>query len=593
MGLNDWISRWVGTRSQRSVPVPPEAAAKRDQRRNELGAQTKLGFEWLAKGEHREATRVFEAALDADYECASAHHGLGRAQYELSRFEDAVDSLQLAVHYDPGNGEAYADLALALAQGMLADALVAADRARALGMASARGWEACARAYKALDKLDRAGECYEAACRLDPKSAHYACQRAYVQFLLGQYGEAREGFVRALELDSGHVPALHDLGLLELETGKPASALVKFEAALELHDSPQTRACVAHALRDTGRLDEACAEYERVLAVHPDFGDARANYAQTLLMREDYERGWREYDLRFVSAGASQRQFGLPLWRGESLRGKRLLVFAEQGVGDEIMFASCLPDVLGAADGCIVECDARLAPLFARSFPRATIHGGRKSDDPGWLGGFPRCDFEVPIGSLPRYLRRSSLEFPQCSSYLTADPARVSAWKQKWRAPGVLNVGFAWSGGALRSRQWLRSIPIEQWLDLLRLPACRFVALQHGPQADELRLLPEDVASGVIDLCACSADLDELAAIVAALDLVVSVDNALVHLAGAVGTPTWAVLPESPEWRYPRHGDRMPWYASVRLFRQDGPRNAVPALRAIREALRELPKRSA
>lgn len=257
------------------------------------------------------------------------------------------------------------------------------------------------------------------------------------------------------------------------------------------------------------------------------------------------------------------------------------------------MFASCLPDVLAVADACIVECDARLAPLFARSFPSALIRGGRKSDDSGWLNAFPRCDFETPIGSLPRYVRGNVSAFPSRPSYLVADPARVTAWRARLHTPGKLNVGFAWSGGMLRTRQWLRSIPIEEWEDLLRLPDCRFVALQHGREADELRLLPPDVAYDVVDLCACSADLDELAAVVTALDLIVSVPNTLVHMAGALGTPAWVILPTAPEWRYSLHHDGMPWYASVRSIRRDNPRGGAAKLRDIGAALRELPRRQA
>ncbi len=151
--------------------------------------------------------------------------------------------------------------------------------------------------------------------------------------------------------------------------------------------------------------------------------------------------------------------------------------------------------------------------------------------------------------------------------------------------PGLLNIGFAWGGGTLRSRQWLRSIPLQQWIDLLRLPQCRFFALQHGEHAQELEHFCSNERIDVTDLSHVCADIDELAAVVSALDLIVSVDNTLVHLGGALGKPTWVLLPVASESRYPREGERMPWYPSVRLFRHTGPRDATVAMRQMKREL--------
>jgi tetratricopeptide (TPR) repeat protein len=534
-----------------------------------------------------EAAAAFEQALTLSHDCAQAHLALGRVRLAQDRLEEAADSLQLAVLFDAGSAEAHVELAGVLARlDKHEQARAALQSAIALAQPSCGIWAQCARVYKSMQQYGRAADCYERALEGEPRSADLACQLGYVRYLKGDYDAARSAFAGALAESADHVPSLHNLGLLELETGATQQALEHFERAAALNASDATNACIGHALRDLGRLDEACTAYADVLATNPRFGDARINLAYALLMRGDLEAGWKQYELRFEATQTEPRDFGLPQWQGEPLGGQRLLVFAEQGLGDEIMFAACVPDLLRQAPECVLECNTRLAAIFARSFPQAYIHGGEKNDAPNWLRKLPACDFQVPIGSLPRYFRSTASAFDARAPYLKADPSRIAYWRRRIHADARPCIGIAWRGGALRTRQWLRSIPLDQWLPLLQAPGFRFLALQHGDHTGEVRQISEESGIELEDLSDVCADIDELAGLVCALDLVVTVDNTLAHLAGALGRPAWVILPVAPEWRYPRAGGRMPWYPSMRLFHQDAPRQSAGILSQIAAELR-------
>jgi tetratricopeptide (TPR) repeat protein len=539
-----------------------------------------------ARGALNDAEAALEQALALRHDLVAAHLALGRLRLDAQRLEDAADSLQLACAFGPHCARAHAALALALArQRSVEAARAAAARALELAGDDSAVWADCGRAYKALGDYEAAARCYDTASALDPGNPDLASQRGYAHFLRGDYDAARSAYAAALAADPAHVPALHNRGLLELETGEPQRAAASFERACALRPSAQSLAALGHALRDLGRIDEACAVYRRALATDPDCGDARINLSYALLMRGDLAAGWAEYERRFEATATAVRDFGLPWWRGEPLRARRLLVSAEQGLGDEIMFASCLPQVIEQAAGCVLECSTRLAPLFARSFPQAQVHGSDKTSDRGWLSALPACDYQVAIGSLPRHFRAHPQAFGAGAAYLVADRERVAHWRRRVAREGQLNVGIAWRGGALRTRQWLRSIPLADWTVVLRTPGVRFFALQHGEHARELDDAGRIAATALTDLSAACRDLDELAAIVCALDLIVSVDCTLVHLAGALGKAAWVLLPHAPEWRYPRAGSRMPWYGSVRLFRQRRPREWGPVLDDVAAAL--------
>jgi len=540
---------------------------------------------------YEDAARHLMRAIELKHDLAGAHFNLGLTYLGQGHVEDAADSLQLAAHFDPRMVDAHVALGGALARlGRLDAAQDALRCALAIEPKSGSAWFALGSVGKERGDLDAAIECYRKAAACNPASAEVQCQLGYALLKAGHYAESRASFDAALDLRPEFVEAHHNLGLLLLETGDPEDALRAFERALALRPGlAETRTCVAHALRDLGRLDEAIQHYDAVLAQQPQFADAVINRAYALLMREDFVAGWTEYERRFDFGTLAPRGFPFTPWRGESLAGKRVLAYAEQGLGDEIMFASCLPDLLKSGAQCVIECDSRLQALFARSFPQAQIHGGAKSDARDWVEKLPPIDVQVALGSLPQHFRRARADFPARPSYLMPDPRRVEFWRREIRAEGRgPRVGIAWRGGSLRTRQVLRSTLLPQWLPLLRVPGAKFYSLQYGDVAAELAGLRDQHGVTVARPHIGANDLDEVAALICGLDLVISVDNTVAHLAGALGRNTWILLSFSPEWRYPREGDTMPWYPSARLFRQQRPREWDPVIGQVSAALRDM-----
>jgi tetratricopeptide (TPR) repeat protein len=370
-----------------------------------------------------------------------------------------------------------------------------------------------------------------------------------------------------------HVAAHAALGALHLRGAFNAGpALAALDRAIALGaDEPRVHTSRGVALHELGRHAEALAEFDRALVLEPQGMHARFHRAITLLAQQRYVEGWPDYDLRLKSEGPARREFPYAPWEGQELAGRTMLVYAEQGVGDEILFASCLPDVVARAARVVLDCDPRLVSLYRRSFPYAEIHGASQFEPTDWASRI-EADFQAPIGSLPRYLRRSADDFPRHSGYLHADPDRTAHWRAQLACgnDSAPRVGLSWRGGTLRSRGPSRSIALEQLAPLFEVPHIRWVALQRGASAGELEeaLGAAGRAPAPIAWPDALEDVDDTAALLGALDLVITVDNTIAQLAGATGRPVWILLPFAPEWRYGMAGDRTPWYPTARLFRQ-------------------------
>jgi len=262
--------------------------------------------------------------------------------------------------------------------------------------------------------------------------------------------------------------------------------------------------------------------------------------------------------------------FPQPRWDGRQLEGKSIIVTAEQGVGDEIMFASCLPEMIAKADLCIVECDKRLIPIFARSFPKTILIERLDSVD-SYRTDITSAEMQIPVGSLPKFFRPDLASFPQQGEYLIPDNYKTEIWQKRYTelGPGI-KIGISWKGGSKPAEKLARSTVLAQWAKLFSVLGAHFINLQYGDCTSELREVREKLDITIHDWEDADPlkDLDDLAAQIAALDLVISVDNATVHMAGALGVPVWVLLPFACDWRWMREYEDTPWYKSVRLIRQ-------------------------
>jgi hypothetical protein len=271
------------------------------------------------------------------------------------------------------------------------------------------------------------------------------------------------------------------------------------------------------------------------------------------------------------------------------LAQQTILIHGEQGLADEIMLATCYPDIIQQAGRCVIVCEARLERLFRRSFPQAIVLGVPQGSEHQWrLPGQLSIDVQCPSGALPRFLRRSAEAFPRQQQLLTADPDRVAAWRKRWATVGQgIKIGVSWQAGADALNSARRSTPLAQWQPLLGAPGIHWINLQDGDYHDELAETVARQGVMIYDELETNRqyDLDNLAAMIAALDLVITVDNTTAHLSAALGIPTWIVLPEPADWRWLTRRNDSVWYNSVRLFRQDGLQQSGEVFRRMREEL--------
>jgi len=328
-------------------------------------------------------------------------------------------------------------------------------------------------------------------------------------------------------------------------------------------------------------------------ALDTDPGNARAKYMRSLiyLMQGDFKNGWDGYESRHSCTDVIPRPYSLPLWDGCPIVESSILVFAEQGVGDEVMFASCLNDLISRSKHVIIDCDPRLAPLFRRSFPTADVHGLHKETPATWLNKHSPIDYQIPIGSLPRYLRPDEASFSHQTPYLLCDPIYCSMWAERLATIGdAIKIGISWKGGRFMETQIQRSIDLLDLYSLSDIPGIEFINLQYFLDYDKIKNLNETHRIHIHEWPGINnyMDLDLLAAKISQLDLVITVDNFTAHLAGALGIPTWVLLPCAAEWRWMPGREDSYWYPSVNLLRQPEPGDWRSVLEMCTKKLQEM-----
>lgn len=502
------------------------------------------------------AKQSAELALEADHACPATHAALGRTHLERGDIDEAFDCFRLALHFDPHCAAGHSGCgAVANARGDYPAALPHFEKALAL---EPELGEACCGLAVALDKQQRAEEAipyYEAAVAANPSDTIARSNLGLVLRTQGRYGEALSLLEPTVKLAPRSVGTLCNLALVR---------------------------------QDMGQLDLAIDLFNRALELAPDDAELHVNRALTQLLKGRFAEGWLEYEWRAKLPDMLPRPFGFTPWKGEGTPPMRILVYGEQGLGDEIMFASCLPDLLDMGHQVVIECDPRLAPLYARSFPTTLVHGRLRADDTSWISSAGHIDRQTPIGSLPGFFRRSATSFPRHAGYLKADPAGIGHWQARLAELGPgLKVGVSWRGGAPRTRSHLRSVELARLLPQLDTPGVHFISVQYGDTQDALAALRKESHVHIHEFVDALSDYDQTAALCCALDLVISVQTAIVHLCGALGRPVWAMIPFAPEWRYMRDTDTLPWYPTARLFRQAIPGDWDGVISKVSRALKE------
>lgn len=431
--------------------------------------------------------------------------------------------------------------------------------------------------------LDTAESLIRQAIEIDPANGGYWSNLGNVLQQLDRWDEAIEAHRSAVRLNPAHFAIRHNLGSALNLVDRPYEALPHLREALRLNpDSPDAAASYATTLYRVGEYGAALRFFRRALAGNPRLAAAHFNNAVHLNWMGRWREGWPEYEWRL----ATQRfhhppaQFKAPDPLPENLTGLRALIFGEQGIGDEIRFATMVPDLIERGAAVTLECTEKLRPLFERSFPSATVQGFPKDGEASRPvpEGF---DIVLPAGGLGRHLRMGAERFPERAAVMRPDPARVQELRRRIDRVGQgLKVGLCWRSRA-RGRTRAEYYPeVSELRPLVGLPGAVFVNLQYDECGDELREIRERLGVGVhvVDGLDLFDDLDGSAALAAALDMVVSANTSVATIAGGVGTPTveFHGRPVPPGYTVNGHD---PWFASVKPV---GKRMADPWSRTMR-----------
>jgi tetratricopeptide (TPR) repeat protein len=422
------------------------------------------------------------------------------------------------------------------------------------------------------------------AITLSGSNQYYRNTRGSVRRAQGEFESAAADYRSALRLDPGLNASRRGLGICLRAVGDLSESASQLEWLVRL----QPKDADAHfqlglTLRASGHLDTALGHFRTALTLKPTDQGLRRGLAKTLLLAGNFRDGWPEY-LRSLSPA----RLPAPDARGCPLKGTRVTVYGYEGVGDEIMAAGCIPDLVAQASAVTLYTDERLVPLFARSFPTVCCLGMDKKGAEVLVGTPEPNEAHIITPMLFPYFRPVLDAFPGRRAYLVPDSDVLAKWRQRYDRLGPgLKVGLSWRGGVDPESRSQRSIPLSHWEPVLRVRGIQFISLQYGNNAAEIEAMRKRTGVTVHYWPDTDplANLDGFAAQMAALDLVISVDNSTVHMAGALGVPVWTLLPFAPNWRWLLEREDSPWYPSMHLLRQEKPGDWDPMLERVRADL--------
>ncbi len=544
-------------------------------------AHSNLGNALRELGQYPQALSAHDQAIALDPGMAQAHNGRGVALHRLKRHDEALESLEQAIALVPGYVEARVNRGLIfLAMSRDEDALASFDGAIRMEPRLASAHQNRGVALMRLNRFAQALDSFDQALALAPHGAEGHLGRADALRKLRRTAEAVECYDQAIALRPDDAPSHFTRGTALQELGESQEAQASYDAAILL----QSDYVDAHFNKGTlfqacGQPGEALRRYDRVIAIQPDHAGAHWNRCLCHLSLGNYAAGWPGYEWRDrvegTSASRNRRAFAQPLWNGaQPLQGKTILLHGEQGYGDALQFCRFATSLARSGARVLMEIPAALAELTrsVEGVDQVIVKGCE----------LPPFDFHCPMMSLPAALGTTLATLPAPPAYLRVDGARMARWRTGLISGSQPRVGLAWSGNPAHANDMARSIPLAKLTDLL-VPGLDFFSLQKDVrEADRaaLRQIRDIRQFGqVLD------DFSDTAALIEQMDLVISVDTSVAHLAGALGKPVWMLLPHVPDWRWLLDREDSPWYPSARLFRQSRPGDWAGVIQQVRAAL--------
>ena len=497
-----------------------------------------------------EAERIYRDVLKQDPGNPDALHLLGLIAHHANRPEPAIELITRAIASEPNVPLYHMNLARVYrGAARHEDALASATRAAQINPSFVEAHVERAAALKALDRFDEAEVAARKAVRAAPDHPGGHGALANVLADQGRFEQAMEEYRTTLKIAPDWAEALSNYG---------------------------------EALRKLGKYAEAEPFFRRAISLTPEVGDPHFNLSIVLLVTGRFDEGWREYEWRWRQIGVQMRVYDPPLWDGSDLAGKSIMLWSEQGLGDTIQFIRYVPMVRARGAGKIVVVTNRPIANLVR-----TVQG----IDEVYVKGepLPKTQSQCPIVSLPLKFQTKPETIPARVPYISVDPQMVAWWRQRLSVSSdVKNVGIAWAGSAVNKNDRNRSARLSDFSPLAGVANVRFINLQMGQPAKQLASPPAGLK--IDDATADVRDFND-AALIAQLDLVITVDTSICHVAGALARPVWTLVPLVPDWRWLLDRDDTPWYPTMRLFRQTRRGDWSDAMARVREQLVEFAQR--
>ena len=544
-----------------------------------------LGNALYAQGRLREAEICCREALRLKPDLPEAHNNLGNVLRDTGDRAGAENCYRTALGLKPDFAEAHNNLgAIAFARDNLAEAEAHYRAALRLGESPA----AHNNLGGVLDRLGRneeAATCYKAALRINPANAvaHNNLGNAFAK--LGRFTEAEACYREALRIKPDYAEAETGLGNGLVRFGRFAEAEACFRKVLQLKpDMPEVYSCLGGLLSDLGRLPEAEAHLREAVRLRPDYPEAHTNLAHALFAAGRLDEAWPEYEWRWRLPYMRRREFTQPQWNGEAAGGSAVLFYAEQGLGDTLQFCRFVPQAAASGVRIILEVQRPLLRLLA------TLEGVERIVAAG--DALPHFDSRCPLMSLPGVLGTTLPSLATRMPYLNADAALAARWRDRLAGLEGLRVGLVWAGNPRPFQPEAnvvdrrRSITLDHFAELGAVPGCCFVSLQKGEAATQTSSPPMGLV--IHDWTDELDDFMDTAALIENLDLVISVDTSVVHLAGALGKPVWLLNRFDSCWRWMRDRDDSPWYPSLRQLRQPSPGDWASVVKQVKRDLESL-----
>jgi len=532
------------------------------------------GISLHQEGKLDQAELIYQQILQINPENAEVLHLLGMIAYQVEKYDLAVNLINQAIEIDNRQPIFFHNLGLVLKdRGDLEGAIRVYQQVVRANPKDSEAYNNLGNVLQENKRFEEGIVAYRKAIEIN---SNFADAHSNLGVALVKQERFEEGIVayrKAIEADSNFADAYYNLGNALQKKGDVRDAIQAYHRVLKINPNyAEAYNNLGVLAQEEGQMEDALQYYQCAIKVNPNYAEAHRHYGMALLLTGDFLHGWKEHEWRWRRHNISyqKKSFPQPWWDGSILERKTILVWTEQGVGDEIMFASMLDDLLQMNANIMVECEPRLVPLLQRSFSQIQFFPRENPSNPKLLN--TSIDYQIPVGSLGQWLRQDESCFRKSQpSYLLACSDKVSKLRKKYQALAKekLLIGISWKSANQRVGK-IKSTSLKNWTTILSQPNCYFINLQYGDVDAEIKQYTSGSNTSIyIDKEINSLmSLDDFTAQVSALDLIISTSNTTVHVAGALGKDVWTLAPYISDWKWMLAREDTPWYPTMRIFRQ-------------------------